>query len=101
MKTGVKSVLDTCLFFCDKNFRSRPLRIEYKDAWYDAMNHGRNREVIFHDKSVYRMFVELLKETSEMWNFHCTAYHLIPNNYHMLIQTPDGNLSQGMRHLVK
>ena len=52
---------------------SRALRIEYKDAWYHAMNRGRNREVIFHDKYDYRMFVELLKETSEMWNFHIAA----------------------------
>jgi REP element-mobilizing transposase RayT len=75
------------------------LRIEYKDAWYHAMNRGQNREVIFHDKYDYRMFVELLKETSEMWNFHISAYCLMPNHYHLLIQTPDANLSRGMRHI--
>ena len=47
---GVKSVLDTCLFFWYKNCMSRPLRIEYKDAWYHAMNRGRNWEVIFHEE---------------------------------------------------
>ena len=78
---------------------SRPLRIEYKDAWYHAMNRGRNREVIFHDKYDYRIFIELLKETSEMWNFHIAAYCLMPNHYHLLIQTPDANLSRGMRHI--
>jgi len=92
----MKSVLDSCLFFCYKNIMSRPLRIEYKDAWYHAMNRGRNREVIFHDKYDYRIFIELLKETSEMWNFHISAYCLMPNHYHLLIQTPDANLSRGV-----
>ena len=64
---------------------SRPLRIEYKDAWYHAMNRGRNREVIFHDKYDYRIFVELLKENSEMWNYQISAYCLMPNHYHLLI----------------
>ena len=49
-KWGVKSVLDTCLFFWYKNCMSRLLRIEYKDAWYHAMNRGWNREVIFHEE---------------------------------------------------
>jgi len=83
MRLGVKSVLDTCLFFCYKNVMSRPLRIEYKDAWYHAMNRGRNRKVIFHDKYNYRMFVGLLKETSEMWDIQISAYCLIPNHYHL------------------
>ena len=55
---------------------SRTLRIEYKDAWYHAMNRGRNQEAIFHDKNDYRIFIELLKETSEKWNFHISAYCL-------------------------
>ena len=78
---------------------SRPLRIGYEDAWYHTMNRGRNRGVIFHDKYDYRIFIELLKETSEMWNFHISAYCLMPNHYHLLIQTPDANLSRGMRHI--
>jgi len=43
--------------------------------------------------------VEQLKETSEMWNFHISAYCVMPNHYHLLIQTPDANLSRGMRHI--
>jgi len=76
----------------------RPLRIVCKVAWYHAMNRGPNRKVIFHDKYDYRIFIELLKETSEMWNFHISAYCLMPNHYHLLIQTPDANLSSEMRH---
>ena len=47
---------------------SRPLRIEYPDAWYHVMNRGRRMEAIFSNEEDYKRFTELLKETSEMWN---------------------------------
>jgi len=47
---------------------SRPLRIEYQDAWYHVMNRGRRAETIFSGEEDYKQFTELLKETSEMWN---------------------------------
>ncbi|MCP3895773.1 MAG: transposase, partial [Bacteroides sp.] len=45
------------------------------------------------------MFVELLKEASVAWNIRICAYCLMPNHYHLLVQTPDSNLSRSMRHL--
>ena len=78
---------------------SRPLRIEYKGAWYHVMNRGRRYEDIFADKTDYEMFIELLKETAEMWNINISAYCLMPNHYHLLIQTPLGNISRAMRHI--
>ena len=45
------------------------------------------------------MFTDLLRETSEIWNVRIAAYCLMPNHYHMLIQTPDANISRSMRHL--
>ena len=41
---------------------SRPLRIEYPDAWYHVMNRGRSGEAIFLEKGDYHAFIELLKE---------------------------------------
>ncbi len=64
---------------------SRPLRIEYPNAWYHVMNRGRRGENIFHDKQDYQMFVDLLVETTEMWNFRISAYCLMPNHYHILL----------------
>ncbi len=61
---------------------SRPLRIEYPDAWYHVMNRGRRAEDIFSDEQDYVMFTELLKETSEMWNIRIAAFCLMPNHYH-------------------
>ncbi len=78
---------------------SRPLRIEYPGAWYHAMNRGRRSELIFDDKKDYQAFIDLLNETSEMWQLRISAYCLMPSHYHLLVQTPDANLSRAMRHL--
>ena len=78
---------------------ARPLRIEYPDAWYHVMNRGRRGEDIFSDEQDYGMFTVLLEETSEKWNIRIAAYCLMPNHYHMLVQTPEANISRSMRHL--
>jgi putative transposase len=78
---------------------SRPLRIQYPDAWYHVMNRGRRGEPIFVVRKDYLAFIGLLKETGEMFNVRVGAYCLLPNHYHMLIQTPDANLSRFMRHM--
>ncbi|MDA3897863.1 MAG: transposase, partial [Desulfobacteraceae bacterium] len=56
-------------------------------------------EDIFSGSEDYQAFVELLKESSAAWNLRVTAYCLMPNHYHLLVQTPDGNISRCMRHL--
>jgi len=78
---------------------SRPLRIEYPDAWYHVMNRGRRGENIFADSDDYKVFIALLQETSEMFNFQVAAFCLMSNHYHILVQTPAGNLSRAMRHI--
>jgi REP element-mobilizing transposase RayT len=78
---------------------SRPLRIEYPNAWYHVMNRGRRGEDIFSDSEDFRIFIELLKESAGHWNVKISAYCLLSNHYHLLIQTPLGNLSRFMRHL--
>lgn len=78
---------------------SRPLRIEYPGAWYHVMNRGRRSEEIFVDDTDRREFIKLLQETVAGWNLQVSAYCLMPNHYHLLVQTPDGNLGRCMRHL--
>jgi REP element-mobilizing transposase RayT len=78
---------------------ARPLRIEYPDAWYHVMNRGRRSEKFFSDAQDYLMFTELLKETSDMWHIRIAAYCLMPNHDHMLVQTPEANISRSMCHL--
>lgn len=78
---------------------SRPLRIEYPGAWYHVMNRGRRAEEIFTERNDYDLFLELLKESSELFNIKIAAYCMMPNHYHLLLQTPDGNLSRCMRQI--
>ncbi len=63
------------------------------------MNRGRRSESIFLDKHDYLMFIDLLIEVSGMCNVNIAAYCLMTNHYHILLQTPDGNISRCMRHL--
>ncbi len=78
---------------------SRPLRIQYPDAWYHVINRGRRGEKIFLSKEDYQSFIILLKELNEVYNVKIVAYCLMENHYHLLIKTPDANLSRAMRHL--
>ena len=78
---------------------ARPLRIEYPGAWYHVMNRGRRSEKIFHDRHDYQAFVDLLEESSKMWNIRVASYCLMTNHYHILVQTPDGNIARSMRHI--
>jgi len=78
---------------------SRPLRIEYPDAWYHVMNRGRRGEEIFSDHNHYHYFVELLQESVRIWKVRIAAFCLMPNHYHLLIQTPEADLSRCMRHI--
>jgi putative transposase len=78
---------------------TRPLRIQYPDAWYHVMNRGRHGESIYNDEQDYQAFIDLLKETGSMWNVRIAAYCLMTNHYHLLIQTPKAKLDRCMRHI--
>ncbi len=78
---------------------SRPLRIQYPDAWYHVMNRGRRGEDVFTGKKDYNAFINLLKELVEDYNVKIAAYCLLSNHYHLLVQTPTANISRAMRHL--
>ena len=56
------------------------------------MNRGRRGHPLFADKGDYEQFIQLLKETTETWNLRIAAFCLMRNHYHLLVQTPDGNL---------
>ena len=78
---------------------ARPLRIEYPGAWYHVLNRGRKQEKTFFSESDYHLFFQILGECARLFNIEIHAYSLMPNHYHLLIRTPLGNLSRGMRHL--
>ena len=78
---------------------SRPLRIEYPDAVYHVTSRGNARNDIFHADQDRKEFLSILDRVARRFNWICHAYCLMDNHYHLLIETPDGNLSQGMRQL--
>ena len=55
---------------------TRPLRIQYPDAWYHAMNRGRQGEAIFANKEDHETFIFLLKELVDVYNVKVAAYSL-------------------------
>ena len=77
----------------------RPLRIEYENAYYHVMNRGRGRQQIFHDEDYYRTFLDTVAEANKRFGAVVHAYCLLGNHYHLLIQTPEGNLDRIMRHI--
>jgi putative transposase len=78
---------------------SRPLRIEYPNAFYHVMNRGLGRQRIYLIDDDYGMFLDALQESSKLYNLRVIAFCLMPNHYHLLVQTPKANLSRAMRHL--
>ncbi len=78
---------------------ARPLRIEYDGAVYHITSRGNERKPIFKDDSDRSIFLESLQNVNKRYNFLCHAYCLMNNHYHLIIETPDGNLSKGMRQL--
>lgn len=78
---------------------ARPLRIEFPGALYHVTSRGDRREPIFDDDEDRLAFLRVLAEVVERFNWICHAFCLMTNHYHLVVETPDGNLSKGMRQL--
>ncbi len=78
---------------------ARKVRIQYPDAVYHVMSRGDQREDIFRsDWDRYR-FLDTLEEACDRSGFFVHSYVLMSNHYHLLLETPEGNLVEGMRWL--
>lgn len=78
---------------------ARPLRIEFAGAFYHVTSRGDGREEIYLDNPDRETWLEVLGEVCRRYNWVCHAYCLMSNHYHLLIETPESNLSLGMRQL--
>jgi len=78
---------------------ARPLMIQYDGAVYHVTSRGNERKPVFLDASDDRGFLDVLRPVRERYNWLCHAYCLMTNHYHLVIETPDGQLSTGMRQL--
>ena len=78
---------------------ARPLRVQYPGAFYHVMNRGSGRQTIFYNPLHYNLFFKVLEESVALWEIRIHAFSLMPNHYHLLLETPLGNLSRAMRHI--
>jgi len=78
---------------------TRPLRIEYPNAVYHVTSRGNARGKIFLGDQDRENFLSVLDAVVKRYNWLCHAYCLMDNHYHLMIETPDANLSRGMRQL--
>jgi putative transposase len=78
---------------------ARPLRIEFPGALYHVTSRGNERRSIFRSDHDRRTFLTLLGQAAKRFRWSITAYVLMTNHFHPVIQTPEPNLSRGMQWL--
>jgi putative transposase len=75
---------------------ARPLRIKYSGAVYHLTSRRNERKAVFRDEEDRKAFLGILQRVNKRYNWVCHAYCLMGN---LLDQTPDANVSLGMRQL--
>ena len=76
---------------------ARKLRIEYPGAIYHVMNRGDRREAIFRDEEDREQFLTTLGQGCLKTGWQVHAYCLMPNHFHLVVETPAANLVAGMK----
>jgi REP element-mobilizing transposase RayT len=79
---------------------ARPLRIDVAHGWYHVTNRGTDRKVIFTDSRCCEHFLELMAEVGERFSIRLHAYVIMPNHFHLVIETSEANLSGSMQWLT-
>lgn len=78
---------------------ARPLRVELAGALYHVTSRGDRREDIYLDDGDRLLWLDVLAQTCSRFNWVCHAWCQMTNHYHLVVETVEGNLSAGMRHL--
>ena len=76
---------------------SRPLRIQYPGAFYHVACRGNEKKEIFRDDEDRAKFLAILKSSQKIYQVEVYAWVLMKNHFHLLLETPLGNLDQFMR----
>ena len=77
----------------------RQPRIEYAGGVYHVLSRGNRQEAIFADDTDRQVFLKTLGEACGRTGWRVHAYVLMPNHYHLLLETPEANLVVGMQWL--
>lgn len=78
----------------------RKLRVEYPGAIYHLMNRGDRQEAIFRDDGDLEMFLATLATCCRKTDWEVHAWCLMTNHFHLVVETPRGNLVSGMKWLL-
>ena len=78
---------------------ARPCRIDYAGGWYHLTSRGNERRRIYRNDADRAHFLELLEELVLRFRWRLHAYVLMENHYHLMVETPEANLSAGMHWL--
>lgn len=78
---------------------SRPIRLEFPGALYHVTSRVDRREEKFFGDADRRACLGVLANTCERFNWRVHAGCQMGNHCHLLLETPEGNLSAGMRQL--
>lgn len=78
---------------------SRPMRIEFAGAVYHITSRGNERKRVFLDDCDREVFLGVIRQVKERFNWLIHSYVLMGNHYHLLVETVNANLSRGMRQL--
>ncbi len=76
---------------------ARPLRIDLPGGCHHVTARGNQRRVIFADDRDRERFVTLPAASTKRFGLVIHAWVLMPNHYHLLLETTDGGLSRAMQ----
>ena len=75
---------------------ARPIRVEFEGAVYHVTARGNERRAIFRNDEDRQMFLATLERSVKEYGLRLHSYCLMPNHYHLLVETPRGNLSRAI-----
>ncbi len=77
----------------------RPPRLQVAAGIYHVTSRGNRKQPIFADDRDREQFLKILGIVVAKRRWVCHAYCLMPNHFHLVLETPEPNLSDGMRQL--
>jgi putative transposase len=78
---------------------SRPLRLDHAGAVWHVTCRGNEKQAIFRDDEDRRALLRLFGRVVRVLRWRIHAYVLMGNHYHLLLETPEPNLSRGMHQI--
>ena len=77
----------------------RPLRISFPGAFYHVTSRGNERRSIYQTNRDFEKFIGYLESATERYGARIHCFCLMTNHYHLLLETPRGNLQAILHHL--